>query len=212
MIGTITPLVQEVRERNGVLGVGLLVSEYTLSAVLGSFLLALVLWLIRTGIEMVSPSLSSAVHRSAPLIIGAIAAYVVLAVLTLRLPLPMRDEQVPARWRETLGPRRALMAYSFLLGVGLFTRVNSPAFYVVVVAGVVAPSPALAFVLPIAFGIARGGVVVVNALLRERHYMSDPEGDIGAGLNQRRLLTGLQFVMLSAVVVTGILLGTIGGG
>ena len=110
------------------------------ASVAGGAVLAAVLALGRWALAALAPRIWDDALL-APLSLTVVGVYVLAAFAGPRVPLPMRDEQVPAVWRHTMGPRRALFAYAFLLGTGVTTRTNSPEFYLVPIASLTAPVP-----------------------------------------------------------------------
>src|SRR5581483_4900465 len=127
MVGTITPLVQEAREKHKKFAPALIVVLFVLSSLLGAVVLVAVARLVRLLGAMAAGGPVEVAGRNASLIIASVAAYVLVARALGRGWLPMFDRQVPLSWRQSGQPGRAAMLYSFVLGAAIVTRINSPA-------------------------------------------------------------------------------------
>jgi hypothetical protein len=201
MVGTIAPLVQEVEAQGRRAGRFRVLAGHLLSTVAGGLALGLAIWSLRLGVETVAPALVGMLVAWGPLVLAGVALYLVLAATTPRLPLPMVNRQVPVAWRTTMGPERASLAYGFVLGTGLLTRINSPAFYLVPVVLLTSPSFAAALAPALAFALARGGIVTGRALVLQHQQFADPEGLARRAATQRHVLLTVQMMCLAGVVV-----------
>jgi len=87
------------------------------------------------------------------------------AIVVLRLPLIPR--QVNERWLD--GYRRWVYAASFgwQIGVGLATYVMTGAVYLVPVLGALSGAPLLALAAGAAFGLVRGGAILLSSRARD---------------------------------------------
>jgi hypothetical protein len=156
MVGTIAPLVQEVAERGQRIRAQRILAAHVLSTAAGALTVGIAVWALRLALQAVVPQLARQLVALGPVLLALAALYLLAAVLTGSLRLPMLDRQVPQEWRVRIGPERASLAYGFVLGTGVLTRINSPAFYLLPLALLVTPSPALGLVLAALFGLARG--------------------------------------------------------
>jgi hypothetical protein len=207
MVGTIAPLVQEVAERGQRIRAQRILAAHVLSTAAGALTVGIAVWALRLALQAVVPQLARQLVALGPVLLALAALYLLAAVLTGSLRLPMLDRQVPQEWRVRIGPERASLAYGFVLGTGVLTRINSPAFYLLPLALLVTPSPALGLVLAALFGLARGGIVAVRSVTLGAVQRSDPEQVAIRGLRQRRSLVTLQLILLTAVAVVGVSIG-----
>jgi hypothetical protein len=203
MVGTIAPLVQEVDERGQRIRAQWILAAHVLSTAAGALAVGAAIWTLRLGLEAVAPHLARQLVAWGPVLLALAALYLLAAVLTGSLRLPMLDRQVPQEWRARLGPERASLAYGFVLGTGVLTRINSPAFYLLPLAVLVTPSPVLGLALAAVFGLARGGIIAVRSVTLGAVQRSDPEQVAILGLRQRHILVTLQLILLTAVAVVG---------
>jgi hypothetical protein len=201
MVGTIAPLVQEVEAQDPRTGRFRVLAGHLLATLAGGLTLGLVIRTFRLGLEAVVPSLTQALVEWGPVLLAGVALYLVVAATTLRLPLPMVNRQVPVAWRTSMGPERASLAYGFVLGTGVLTRINSPAFYLIPVVLMTSPSLAGALAPAAAFALARGGIVTARSLVLQQEQFTDPEGLARKAAAQRHMLLTMQLMCLAGVVV-----------
>lgn len=207
MVGTIAPLVQEVAERGRPVRAYWLLVAHVLSTTAGALALGVAVMTLRLGLVGVAPGLARELVSWGPVLLGAAALYLLLAVLTRSLPLPTLDRQVPVDWRSSMGPERASLAYGFVLGTGVLTRINSPAFYLLPLAVLVIPDPVLGLALAALFGFARGGIVAVRSITLRSAQLTDPEVVAVRGLRRRYGVLTLQLVLLAALAIAGVGVG-----
>jgi hypothetical protein len=211
-VGTITPLVEEAKRRRGRTGSAQVVVAYLVASLLGGLALVASLQGARIGLEAAFPGLGGALDGLFPMIVGAAAAYVLLAIAIPWLRLPHRNRQVPHVWQRRFGRLRASVAYSFLLGTGVATRINSPGLYIVPVIAVVSSSWQLALVPALAFSLSKAATVVGVSLAFSDVYRSDFDGLMSWTARQRLIWTGVQSIALAALAVAGVLVWLVGAG
>ena len=199
MIGTITPLVQGVAARRARLTVPIIYGAFQLSSTAGGVLVAVVVRAMRG----VTPALATKLSETAPLALSAAALYVLAAKMTGRMPLPMRNQQVPIEWRSRFSPVRALLLYGLVLGAGIFTRINALAFYLGPVAAIIAPTTLLGLAPWAVFAAGRAAVVVTVSHVGAPRFRDQRETVVGWGFHHRPELEGLQWILMSAVSVAG---------
>jgi hypothetical protein len=204
MVGTIAPLVQEVDERGQRTRAQWILAAHVLSTAAGALAVGAAIWALRLGLEAVAPHRARQLVAWGPVLLALAALYLLAAVLTGSLRLPMLDRQVPQEWRVRLGPERASLAYGFVLGTGVLTRINSPAFYLLPLAVLVTPSPVLGLALAAVYGLARGGIITVRSVSLRAVQFSDPEQVAVRGLQRRHSVVTLQLMLLTAVAVVGV--------
>jgi hypothetical protein len=198
MVGTIAPLVKEVRQTKGRLGTAQVVGLHFLSSLAGGFALFAALRLVRMGAAWLAPGLVDASDHAAAVVVAVLALGLFVAA-TLRWRLPMRDRQVPIEWRFYHGPARASVEYGFVLGAGLFTRINSAALYLAPVAALLAPSDWLAAPPIMIFAAARAGIVVTRSLA----VVEAPPAKTAERI-QWQSAARLRFVALQLIAVTAV--------
>jgi hypothetical protein len=211
-VGTITPLVEEARRRRARTGPAEVVVAYLAASLLGGLALVAALQGVRAGLGTVFPGLGGALDRLFPVIVAAAAAYVLLAIAIPWLRLPHRNRQVPHVWQRRLGRLKASVAYSFLLGTGVATRINSPGLYIVPVIAFAAGLWPLALAPALAFSFAKATTVVGASLAFSDMYRSDFDGLISWTARQRLIWTGVQSMALAALAVAGVLVWLAGAG
>jgi hypothetical protein len=140
---------------------------------------------------------------AAPAALAAVALYALLAAGSRRLPRPMWNRQVPLVWRARFGPLRASVAYSFVLGAAIFTRINSPAIYLLPVAGLLAPSWPLALTPALLYAFARAASVAAGSIAFADWYARDFEGLMAWIGRQRLVWTAVQAIVLAAAAAAG---------
>lgn len=108
--------------------------------------LALIASLVFSGLNPVVALAASGVGAS-------ILAFQQAALI--RLTLPQRAKQVPHRWRLTLPPRLASLAYGAGLGLGVLTHISVATLYLLFISTLLAGSAALAVGGLLVFGVCR---------------------------------------------------------
>jgi hypothetical protein len=212
LVGTITPLVEEAQRRRARTGPAEVVVTYLVASLLGGVALVAALQGARVGLGAVFPGLGGALDARFPAIVGTAAAYVLLAIAIPWLRLPQRNRQVPHVWQRRFGRLKASVAYSFLLGTGVATRINSPGLYLVPVIAFVSGSWQLAVVPALAFSFSKAATVVGASLAFSDMYRSDFDGLISWTARQRLIWTGVQSMALAALTVSGLLVWLVGVG
>jgi hypothetical protein len=81
-----------------------------------------------------------------------------------RFPLPQSHWQVPRHWQIQVGRRVAVVAYGTILGSGVFTKISSASFYLVLIWPVLLGDPTAGAAGFIGFAIGRVTPVVAMAL------------------------------------------------
>ena len=211
MVGTIAPLVQEAREERGRLGAALVVVLHFVSSLAGGLAVFAALRLARVAIVSFAPGALDVIDEGAPTILAALALAAGLASI-LRLPLPMRDRQVPIEWRMEHGPARASVEYGFVLGAGLFTRINGAALYLAPVAAFLVPATWVAAAPILAFAAARAGIVVARSLALAGAPPEESAARLRWQSNVRLRFLALQLVAVTAVGAAGISTLLVGAG
>jgi hypothetical protein len=207
MIGTMTPLVQEMVTSTS--GRSKIRPASTLAAhwfgyLLGALTLAVLSRLPLLALQAADKPAARLILSKGPLVIALVSAYVLVSLASRRrIPLPMRDRQVPISWRETWGSRRALPLYGFVLGTGVVTKINSPAFYLVPIASLLSPSWTWALLPALAFGFGRGTIALARSLQTYKRFPIDHENQTAAAFRTRMRLAGGQLVVLIAVAFVG---------
>jgi hypothetical protein len=219
MVGTIAPLVKEVRQsrRRRSKGEVLALHEvevlalHFLSSLAGGFAVFAALRLVRLGATEFVPGVVETVDRGATTVLAVLALGLVGASI-LGLRLPMRDRQVPIEWRFYHGPARASVEYGFVLGAGLFTRINGAAVYLAPVAALIAPSDWLAAVPIMSFAAARAGIVVARSIAVVDAPPEESVDRLRWESNVRLRFIALQLIAVTAVGAAGIATLLLGAG
>lgn len=73
----------------------------------------------------------------------------------VRLPTPMRRQQLPRRWRRSMSPRRVAFLFGVIIGPGFLIFIRSSAYYVMVLAAFLLGSPALGATMFAAVALGR---------------------------------------------------------
>jgi hypothetical protein len=193
--------VQQKRQRTGAAEVALM---YVVSSLVGAAALAVVARAIRLGAFALLPQSVGGRNLVVPLVIAVSACYAVAAIASYRLPHLMWNRQVPLVWRDRFGPLRASVAYSAVLGAGIFTRINSPAVYLVPVAALLAPSWPLALVPALLYAFARASIVAVASIAFSENYYRDWGGLMAWISYQRRIWTAVQAIVLASATAAAL--------
>jgi hypothetical protein len=212
MVGTIAPLVQEAREERGKVGVARVVVAHFVSSLAGGLAVFASLRLVRVAIGSLVPGALEVVDAGAYTILAALALAAGVASI-LRLPLPMRDRQVPIEWRMEHGPARASVEYGFVLGAGLFTRINGAALFLAPAAAFLVPVTWVAAAPILAFAAARAGIVIARSLALAGAPPEESAAWLRWQSNVRLRFLALQLIAVTAVGAAGIstLLVGVGG-
>ena len=208
MIGTVTPLVQEiVTSRAGRLSKirpAFILATHWVAYILGALALALFLRLPSLALRAIDADATRATLGKGPLVISVASVYILIALASgRRIPLPMRDRQVPISWRENWGTPQALPLYGFVLGTGVVTKINSPAFYLVPIAYLLAPTWTWALLPALAFGFGRGTVVLARSAQTYRKFPVGHEDQVAIAFRTRLRLVGGQLIVLVAIALVG---------
>jgi hypothetical protein len=124
--------------------------------VLGSTVLALAL----AGIGALAPL----PRRELVIAVGGAASLAGLASLASRsLPVLSSAAQVPEAWRHTLCPAQYAFAYGTGLGLGVFTRIPSWSYHLLLALILVLGDPVLALLAAPTYALARGVPVILAA-------------------------------------------------
>jgi cytochrome c biogenesis protein CcdA len=123
---------------------------------LGSTVLALAL----AGIGALLPL----PRRELVIAVGGAASLAGLATLASRpLPVVSSAAQVPEAWRHTLSPAQYAFAYGTGLGLGVFTRIPSWSYHLLLALIVALGDPVLAILAAPTYALARGVPVILAA-------------------------------------------------
>jgi len=137
--------------------------------------------------------------------VGALAA--LLALVTARVvpvALPGSPWRVPQDWAR-FGSVGYAGAFGMALGLGVATRIGSPAMYAVLAWGVAAPEWSLAW--PVFVVFAAGRAVPFLAVATRSHHQGTYSGDqLGPAAGFVRRLWPVEGIVL-AVLAAGLLLG-----
>jgi hypothetical protein len=202
--------VQRKRQRTGPAEVALL---YVAGSLVGAAALVVVARSIRLGAFALLPQSVGGRNLVVPLVIAVSACYAVAAIASYRLPCPTWNRQVPLVWRDRFAPLRASVAYSAVLGAAIFTRVSSPAIYLVPVAALLAPSWPLALVPPLLYAFSRASIVAVASIAFSEKYYRGWGGLMTWIGYQRHIWTAVEAIVLAGATVAGLAtaLSQIGG-
>ncbi|HYZ77396.1 MAG TPA: hypothetical protein VE596_08485 [Gaiellaceae bacterium] len=177
---------------------------YVLSSLAGAAALVAAARALRLGAFALLPADVGGRELVVPIVIAVSACYAVAVIASYRLPRLMWKRQVPFVWRTRFGPLRASVAYSAVLGAGIFTRINSPAVYLVPIAALLAPSWPLALVPGLLYAFARASIVAVASIAFSERYYRDWDGLMGWISYQRRIWTAVQGIVLASATVAGL--------
>jgi hypothetical protein len=121
-------------------------------------------------------------------------------------PLPERRRQVPDRWLQ-LAPSRYAVGFGAMLGFGALTHLTHAVVYCVLAVLVAQGDPALAVIVGVTYGLARGlGPLLARALLRTPARAARFEAYIagdGFAVQSRVMLAALGALLLVAVLQAG---------
>lgn len=205
MVGTITPLVQRAKKRKSVSTVVAIAAVFVASSLAGGVVIGVLGRLIRGSILALTPSLVRSATHDEALLVGVLAAYVLVGRATGRFWLPMFDRQVPLSWRQKGGAERALIPYSFFLGMGIVTRINSPAIYLLPVAAILASNWQLGLLPICTYALFRAGVAAAASVAMSDWYRHDAGAVLDLLRDQRLFATAAQGVVLAAITAGGIM-------
>lgn len=204
MIGTITPLVEEVQQKRQRTGAAEVALMYVLSSLVGGAALAAAARGLRLGAFALLPQDVGGRDLVVPIVIAVSACYGVGVIASTRLPRLMWQRQVPLIWRSRFGPLRASVAYSAVLGAGIFTRINSPAVYLVPIAALLAPSWPLALAPALLYAFARASIVAAASIAFSEKYYRDWDGLMAWISYQRRIWTAVQAIVLASATAAAL--------
>ena len=162
MVGTIIPIGHGERQHGRL---SLSKWLYALGSVVGASIIGGVLGGFS---ERLMPSTLLDVSLSVtPLIVGIMClAYSMHELGLVRLPMPERKRQVPAKWRTTMPDRLAAFVYGSMLGAGIFTYITVSTFYVPVIWSFLSRSMDTGALAMGAYGLGRGIPMIALASRR----------------------------------------------
>ena len=150
MVSTIAPLVK-VAGRQWLASTAAFVGACAVAGAAGGLLLGSIGALLPTDGRTSSTALAVLAGVAAPLEVGALGR------------VPLLAGSVPQSWWVSLGPHRGALAYGGVLGLGITTAVPFVAFYVLMIAALLAGPLAGAFI-GCAYGLARALPVPIASL------------------------------------------------
>lgn len=136
--------------------------------------------------------------RSVSVSVIACTAYLASSLIWPALPRPYVNRQVPAVWRQSLGPGRASFLYAAILAVGVLTRIRTTGYYVALVLAVLG-SLTVSAIPVLLYSSTRLVAIVVVSRVVAGDYWAEPERAL-----DRVATLGRRLVPLEAAVLVGI--------